>query len=289
MEKAITIKQALHKATEALKSQGIEEASLEAEILLRHILGLSRTELYIRLEEGLSLKQVQELNRLVRRRLNHEPIAYITETKEFYGLDFYVNPRVFIPRPETELLVEQVLKMIQKRPRASCLIADVGTGSGAIAISLAVNLPQAKIYAVDLSPLALEVAAMNCRKHEVTAQVHLLQGNLLEPLPEPVDFIVANLPYVSDLEMNKLSDEIRRFEPLLALSGGRDGLKVIRPFLAQAKAKLRGKGTILLEIAPEKREAVIQIAAEQFPEATVEVIPDLSGHERVIAIQNVKC
>ncbi|PIU55255.1 MAG: peptide chain release factor N(5)-glutamine methyltransferase, partial [Chloroflexi bacterium CG07_land_8_20_14_0_80_51_10] len=199
---------------------GIEEAHLEAELLLRYVLGIGRAELHIRLEDTLSSKQAQELNQLIQRRLSHEPTAYITGHKEFFGLNFYVSYSTLIPRPETEMLVEKALELASNC--SSMTIADVGTGCGAIAIALAVHLAQAEVYAIDISAPALEVAALNSERHDVASRVHLLQGNLLQSLTDSVDLILANLPYVSDQGMRRLSDEIRLFEPKLALSGGPD-------------------------------------------------------------------
>lgn len=279
----MTLRQSLHEATETLTLNGIEEAHLEAELLLRYVLGIGRAELHIRLEDTLSSKQAQELNQLIQRRLSHEPTAYITGHKEFFGLDFYVSYSTLIPRPETEMLVEKALELASNC--SSMTIADVGTGCGAIAIALAVHLAQAEVYAIDISAPALEVAALNSERHDVASRVHLLQGNLLQSLTDSVDLILANLPYVSDQGMRRLSDEIRLFEPKLALSGGPDGLQQISQLLAQAKDRLRSKGAILLEISPEQAAAVVDLVSRHFPEAAVKVIPDLSGRERVVVIE----
>ena len=280
----MTIKQALHKATETLTLNRFEEAALEAELLLRHLLGIGRAELHIRLEDSLSPEQTAELDRLIRRRLSHEPIAYITGHKEFFGLDFRVSADTFIPRPETELLVEKALELAGNRTSPIQAIADVGTGCGAIAIALAVHLPQVEVYAVDISTAALEVATLNCERHRVTGRVHLLQGDLLQPITG-LDLILANLPYVSDRQMRGLSDDVRLFEPALALSGGPDGLQQISRLLSQAKDKLRPRGAILLEISPEQRTGVVELASRHLPGAMVKVLPDLSGHDRVIVIE----
>jgi len=282
----MTLRQSLHEATETLMLNGIEEAHLEAELLLRYVLGIGRAELHIRLEDTLSSKQAQELNQLIQRRLSHEPTAYITGHKEFFGLNFYVSYSTLIPRPETEMLVEKALELASNC--SSMTIADVGTGCGAIAIALAVHLAQAEVYAIDISAPALEVAALNSERHDVASRVHLLQGNLLQSLTDSVDLILANLPYVSDQGMRRLSDEIRLFEPKLALSGGPDGLQQISQLLAQAKDRLRSKGAILLEISPEQAAAVVDLVSRHFPEAAVKVIPDLSGRERVVVIETAR-
>lgn len=305
----MTVREALRKAIETLTLRGFQEAPLEAELLLRHLLAFSKVELHLRLEDSLSAKQTQELDQLIQRRLGHEPIAYITGHKEFFGLDFRVGCDTLIPRPETELLVEKALEMAGNR--TSLAIADVGTGCGAIAVALAVHLPQAEVYAVDISAAALEVAALNCERHQVASRVHLLQGDLLHPVtglaPEPLprnpardllsqeqagpglDLILANLPYVNDREMGELSDDVRLFEPALALSGGPDGLRQIGRLLAQAEDKLRPGGAVLLEISPGQRAAVVDFARSRFTTAAVTVLPDLAGDDRVVVIETITC
>ena len=217
----MTLKQALYRARGILAAGNIEDARLESELLLRHTLKISQVQLYLDLDHELSPNHERTFWQLIKRRLGGEPTAYITEHREFYGLDFYVDPDVLIPRPESELLVETALDLIQNRPVPT--IAEIGTGCGAIAISLALELPQAKIYATDISALALKVALFNCQRHGVVDRICLLHGDMLNPLPEPVDLIVANLPYVSKLEM----PDSANFEPLLALDGGSDGLEKI--------------------------------------------------------------
>lgn len=285
----------IHRAAHTLSNAGIEDAPLETELLLRHVLGINRAQLYIRLEESLAAEEAEAFQRLVERRLRHEPSAYITGQREFYGLEFYVNTHVFIPRPESELLVERALKqarcLLASRESftslAPILIADVGTGSGAIAISLALNLPQTKVYAIDVSAAALEVAALNCRRHEVTEQVVLLQGDMLTTLPEPVDLIVANLPYIKESELSELNSEVVDFEPFLALYGGRDGLDKIQSLLSQSKDKLRPKAHILLEIGMGQEEEAISLVTQCLPMAEIELFHDLNGINRVIEIHEL--
>jgi len=223
---------------------------------------------------------------LIQRRIRHEPLAYITEHKEFFGIEFYLDPRVVIPRPETELLVEQALELANSRFPRSCIIADIGTGCGAIAIALASNLTQAKVYATDISAPALEVAAINCQRHGVTDQVQLLRGDLLDPIPEPVHLVVANLPYVRDSEIAELSAESRLFEPMIGLAGGEDGLQWIRKLLLQAGGKINPDGAILIEIGYDQGTAVASLARGVSPEAAVRIVPDLSGHDRVAIIED---
>ena len=166
----------------------------------------------------------------------------------------------------------------------SCLIADIGTGCGAIAIAIAFHLPQAKIYATDISASALEIARDNCRQHGVSERVTLLQGDLLGPLPEPVHLIVANLPYISEPELPTLPPEIAMFEPQIAFSGGTDGLEQIERLLSQCGEKLLPKGTVMLEIGYEQGQTVSQLAKKYIPNSRVNVITDLSGLDRAAMI-----
>ena len=278
------LSEALQSATQTLLKTRIDDASVEAELLLGHVLGMSRTQLYTEPERVLTSAETRHLRRLVRRRLDHEPTAYILGHCEFYGIDFCIDRHTFISRPETELLVEKAVELAQRisHPGRQITIADVGTGCGAIAINLALALPQAKIYATDISTSALRVAGMNCRRHGVNSQVGLLQGNLLEPLPQPVDMIVANLPYIKDCEFKDLSPEIINFEPTIALSGGEDGLDKIQQMLEQMPGKLNYEACFLLEIGQEQGEMLTSLIKSYFPQASIELISDLGGIERVV-------
>ncbi len=276
----MTLKQTLSQARGLLAANNIEDTSLESELLLRYTLKISRVQLYLDLSRELSPKQEETFWRLVKRRLNGEPAAYITGHREFYGFDFYVAPNVLIPRPESELLVEKALNLAHHRNIST--IAEIGTGCGAIAISLALNLPEAKIYASDISAPALKVALFNCQKHGVASRICLLQGDMLDPLPEPVDLIVANLPYVRESELPPTGPV--SFEPILALNGGPEGLEKIHRLCQQAGSKLRPQGCLLLEIGQGQGKAVTSSLYSLFPSARIEVASDLSGIERVVGL-----
>jgi len=275
----VSLKQALSHARGILTQKNIEDTPLECELLLRHVLGISRTQLYLDLDRKLSPKQEEAFWQLVKRRLNGEPTAYITGHSEFYGLDFYVDPNVLIPRPESELLVEKAISLAQNHPLST--IAESGTGCGAIAISLALSLPEAKIYATDISAPALKVALINCQTHGVIDRVYLLHGDMLDPLPEPVDLIIANLPYVRGSELAGV-----RFEPRLALDGGSDGLWKIRQLCRKVGGKLQPGGSLLLEIGQGQARAVTTLLNTLFPNGKTEVMADLSGIERVVSLTN---
>ena len=276
----MTLKQTLSHARGVLAGNNIEDATLECDLLLRHTLKLSRTQLYLHLDHEISPKQEKAFWHLIERRLNGEPTAYITGHREFYGLNFHVDRRVLIPRPESELLVETALSLLQNRSLST--IAEIGTGCGAIAISLALSLPEVKIYATDISAAALDVALLNCQKHGVVNRVQLLQGSMLDPLPEPVDLLIANLPYVKESELAQMSSA--KFEPLLALDGGSDGMERIRQLCHQVDGKLRPSGYLLLEIGQGQRSAVITFLHTLFPHSEIEVVPDLSGIDRVVSL-----
>jgi release factor glutamine methyltransferase len=280
----VILREALQSATKTLHRAGIADAFVEAELLLGHVLGMSKTQLYTEPERSLTSAETEHLWRLVRRRLDHEPTAYILEHCEFYGIDFYIDCHTFIPRPETELLVEKAIELGYRvsHPGKQITIAEVGTGCGAITISLALALPQAKIYATDISVSALQVAEINCQRHRVDSRVEFLQGNLLEPLPQPVDMIVANLPYIKDCEFKDLSPEIIDFEPMIALGGGQDGLDKIQQMLEQMPGKLNYGACFLLEIGQGQGEMATSLISSYFPQASIELISDLGGIPRVV-------
>jgi len=279
-----SIRHLLIEATRLLQEEGLDTPRLDAELLLGHVLGLTRAGIYAHPNRRLDAAGLDSYRELIERRRQHEPVAYIIGHKEFYGLDFYVDRRVLIPRPETELLVERGLE-IGRAASHPLTIADVGTGSGAIAISLAVHLPQAIIYALDASSEALEVAALNCQSHSVERRVHLFQGDLLSPLPEPLDLIVANLPYVSWAEWEQLPWTITAYEPRSALDAGPDGLDAIRRLLAQARSHIKPQATILLEIGATQEAAVTNLARHHFSRVTVEVVQDYAGLDRMVVIE----
>lgn len=270
----------------------VDSPQLDAELLLAHALGWQRAQLYTHAEQVLQPQDWARFAELITRRAQREPLAYLVGHQEFYGLDFFVDGRVLIPRPETEVLVEQAIAegtrclpvpdRVERTGRLS--IADVGTGCGAIAIALALHLPSAEVYAIDLSAPALDVAARNCRRYSVEGRVHLLQGYLLAPLPQPVDLIVANLPYVALAEVAGLPLEISRYEPRQAWDGGVGGLEVIERLLAQVGGYLNDEGGILLEVGATQGAAVQGMATRYFPTAVVEIFQDGAGLDRVVSI-----
>jgi release factor glutamine methyltransferase len=273
-------RQALAGARRALDEAGVEDASLEGEVLLRHVLNIGRADLFTGLEGDVTPDQQQALEGLLERRARGEPSAYLTGRREFYGLDFCVDRRVLIPRPESELLVEKAISLARHNEIQT--VADIGTGSGAIAVSLAVHLPGVFIHATDISAAGLEVARANARRHGVEARMSFRRGHLLEPLPDPVDMIVANLPYVRRPELT--GGGPLSHEPSLALDGGEDGLELVRPFCRQAGGKLRRGGFLLIEVGIGQAGAAAGLLQAAFPRYDIEIGRDLAGIERVLSL-----
>lgn len=282
---APTAATAMQRAVAQLRAAGIEAPQLEAELLLRHVLGLDKTCFYLRLPEALSERQHERFLDLLGQRLRRKPLAYITGHREFYDLDLHVAPGVLVPRPETELLVEQTLALARTPQRAgrSLSFADVGTGSGAIALAVAKRLPQVEIFAMDCSPAALAVAAYNARRLRLAGRVRFLQGDLLDPLPGPVDLVAANLPYVPTAVWETLAPEVRDYEPRTALDGGPDGLNQIRRLIGQLPTRLRPGGAAVLEIDPAQAAVAVGLASAIGAAATI--LPDLAGLSRVLVME----
>ncbi len=275
--------------TRTLQGANLPGARLDAQVLLGHVLGVERATLYAYPEREVSVEQEQRYLALIERRMRHEPVAYLVEHKEFYGLDFFVDRRVLIPRPETELLVETALASISAVIAAghTPVIADIGTGSGAIPIALVVTetrLPY--IYASDISSAALEVARLNCQRHHVAERVRLLQGDLLAPLPEPVDLLLANLPYVGTDEIHSMTPDVLEYEPHLALFSGPQGLALIERMCVEAKqsAILKPGSTMLLETGYQHREALTQIIQKHWPQASITWKQDYAGFDRLLQV-----
>lgn len=280
-----TIGRAIVAATRRLEEAGSETANLDAQVLLAHLLGVDRVWLFAHYDQKLDPQQTERYAELVARRAAAEPVAYLVGHREFYGIDLCVDPRVLIPRPETELLVDAVLDHIESRPDKCVRMVDVGTGSGAIALAVAANCPTAAIYAVDLSADALAVAQRNVDQLDERKQITLIQGDLLDSLPERVDIIAANLPYIATAVYDTLAADVRDYEPRLALVAGPEGLDTIYRLLSQAPAHLNPGGVIFLEIAHDQGPAVVEMAKALLPQAsTVALHQDYHGYHRLVVI-----
>ena len=266
----------------------VEDGAITASALLGHVLGLTRAQVLARPEQGLTPEQAATFEALVARAAEGEPLAYLTGRREFYALDFEVDPSVLVPRPETELLVDRALAARPAR------VLDVGTGSGCIAVTLAVRLPQAAITASDLSPAALALAGRNAQHHNVGEHITFVLSDLLDaflppptshipPLTSHFDLIAANLPYIDPDELRTLP--VARFEPRLALDGGPGGLALVARLLSQAPAVLAPGGQMLLEIGASQGPAALALARAAFPAAAVSVQRDMAGLDRLLVIE----
>ncbi|MBI5034317.1 MAG: peptide chain release factor N(5)-glutamine methyltransferase [Chloroflexi bacterium] len=282
-----TIQDALLDATRALGvTMEYHEARLQAEILLAHSLETSREMVLARLDETITTEVAARYAGNVARRAKHEPLAYIVGHKNFYGLDFIVDRRVLIPRHETEILVQLALE--RARRIATPVIVDVGTGSGAIALTLAHNLSQARVFALDKSPAALVVARMNAERLRLMDRVEFLQSDLLEAFTGSFDILISNLPYIPTARIAQLAREIRDFEPRAALDGGEDGLGVMRRLLGQLqKRSLQGTIT-LLEISEEQGQAAQDLVYQILPQVVPIVHRDLEELDRVVELQFIR-
>lgn len=283
----MTLREALRRAAAELAAAGIDEATLEAEVLLRHALGLERAQLFARLNEEISPAACSVFETLLARRLRREPTAYIIGWREFYGLALEVTPAVPIPRAETELLVDEALAQARRlQPTYPAPhIVDVGTGCGAIALAVAVHLPAARLTAIDASQAALDLALRNAERLGLSDRVRFVQGDLLSPLDEPADIVVANLPYVPSGQWESLAPEIRCYESRIALDGGPDGLQLIERLLRQAPAHVRSPSAVVLEIGHDQGAAVAALARQAFPTAAIAVKKDLAALDRAVVIE----
>jgi release factor glutamine methyltransferase len=253
-----TVKRVLDWTRGHFEQKSIDAPRLTAELLLAHVLLATRVKLYTDLERPLSKEELTTYKALIQRRLSGEPTQYLTGKKEFYGRNFAVDARVLVPRPETELLVEACLRHLpQDTP---CRVLDLCTGSGCIAVTLAVEHPQASVWATDVSPAALEVAQANAVTHGVDARVTFFTGDLFAALPGPAtfDLIVSNPPYIAQPQLPTLQREVQ-FEPRLALDGGADGLDIVRRLVSDAPAHLKAGGLLALEIGDDQGPAVLEL------------------------------
>lgn len=260
-----------------------ERPHSEVLALLSHVTGQPRSWLLAHSEETLAPELLNRLNDALQRLWAGEPLPYVLGEQEFYGLTFHVTPDVLIPRPETELLVDAALAWLREHP-ARRRAADVGTGSGCIALTLASHIPDLLVTASDISPAALSVAAHNRAAHGLTGRVALTQADLFEGAVVSFDLICANLPYIPTRQVDAL--DVARFEPRLALDGGAAGLEVIERLLAKLPIVLSPGGLALLEIEAGQGESALELARQYFPFADIHVQPDLAGHPRLLVIEN---
>lgn len=291
-----TVLRLLQWTTDYFRKRGNESPRLEAEVLLAHALQCSRIELYTAFESQPTAEQRGTFRELVRRRGEGVPVAYLVGYREFYSLKFTVTPAVLIPRPETEHLIIEALNQAKRLAAADLgrplRIVDVGTGSGAIAITVAKHLATAypaggQITAVDLSPEALAVAEQNATDLEVDPPIHWVQGDLLEPLPnEPdsLDLVLSNPPYVSQSEYSELALTVREHEPQGALVSGPTGTELIEKLIQQAGDRLIVGGALIVELSPMIAAAVAKLVQADGRYSNAHFIKDLAGHQRILSV-----
>jgi len=290
----MTALELLNWSTNYLGDHQIENPRLNAELLLAHSLNLSRGGLYIHLHGQLKEREKEALEKLIQRRISGEPLQYILERQEFWSIDFKVDPRVLIPRPETELLVEQSLLILSKTPfKRTPSVLELGTGSGAIAIALAKEMKDIFLVATDISRDALVLAKENAKSAEVQNQIEFVNGDLFAPFRffrerRPFDLILSNPPYINRSEIQGLPKEVKDYEPISALDGGEDGLEFYRSVTSQAPFYLRKGGWLLLEVGQGQGSKVSDMIEKGGCFNMPELIRDFSGIERVVKTQKVE-
>jgi release factor glutamine methyltransferase len=278
----ITVLESINLSAQYLSQKGIESPRTNAELLLANILSCKRLDLYISFERPLSEMEIQKYRENIKRRGNFEPLQYIIGSVEFYGLELKVNPSVLIPRPETELLLENILNQFSKEQ--NLIILDIGCGSGNIAIALAVNLPQSKIFSADISEEALLVAKENAELHNVPGRIKFIKHNILKndlnnfPI---FDIIVSNPPYVSKENYSTLQKEIKNYEPGIAVTDDGDGYTYYREISKKASAKLKENGKLFFEVAQGQSETVMNIMTQNNFKS-IGIIKDYQNIDRVI-------
>ncbi|MGR0481065.1 MAG: peptide chain release factor N(5)-glutamine methyltransferase [Candidatus Electronema sp. V4] len=280
---APTIHQTLKDVAEILAEAGVEDSALEAELLLRHCLSVSRSGLFLRQHEEMPPEQAAQLHALLARRCQREPLQHIIGSCEFWGMDFLVSPAVLIPRPETEFLLEHVFSTLNKENFLTRQALDLCTGSGVIAAVLAKELPEADVTASDCSLAALAVAQANLRRHRLENRVHLLCADLLAAFRSAplFDLIVSNPPYIRAGDIPLLQPEVRDWEPHLALSGGPSGMEIIELICAQAAWLLRPGGWLFMEIGADIAAETEAALRREGIYKQVKVLPDWAGRPRV--------
>jgi release factor glutamine methyltransferase len=271
-------------ARRALTAAGIDrdEAAIDVEVLTRHVLGWDRGQLVTRLREPVPIPLEPQFEQLLDRRSAREPVAYIIGHREFWGREFEVTPAVLVPRPETEIIIEEALEEARGRPPFSTIV-DVGTGSGCLAVTLALEFPAAHVHATDISAAALALARRNAEKHGVEPRVTFVEGDLLAGTDEPADLIVSNPPYVPSGDSGILQPEVERYEPHAALFGGTDGLDVIRRLFATAPAWLAEGGRLIVEFG-FGQEADVRGLAGAAGWRVVRIRADLQGIPRTAVL-----
>jgi len=284
MVSGVTVLEVIRRTTEFFQGKGIDSPRLQAELLVADELKMPRLRLYLDFERTLDADQLARLREKVRRRARGEPLQLILGTANFCGFELRVTRGVLIPRPETEVLAEAAWEWLKASPGGQKgRVLDLGTGSGCLAIALALKCPDVEVWAADVSEAAIEVAKENIRRHGLQDRVRLLQGDGFGALPAGLRFeaIVSNPPYIPDEEIASLPPEVRDWEPRVALAGGKDGLAVIRRLAAEGRSRLKPEGRLFMEFA-DGQEAQARRIFEEAGWKEVEIRPDLSGSPRIL-------
>jgi release factor glutamine methyltransferase len=274
----IALVEVLQKSAALFKEKGIDAPRLDAELIVGHVLALDRVALYLQHDRPLAEAEVDRIRELVRRRARREPMAYVLGHREFWSMDLLVRPGVLVPRPDTETLVEAALELVPEGERF--FVADVGTGSGAVALAIAKERPEARVFATDIADEALRVAKENATRLGLAERIAFLKGPLLDPIPSDrtIDLVLSNPPYIPSADIADLMADVRDYEPRLALDGGPDGLDVIRGLIA---ASARARRAIAIEVGAGQAERVSQLLRDTgFTD--VRTRKDLSGIDRVV-------
>ena len=291
--KSWIIKDLLKVTADYLKEKEVDSPRLTAEILLSHQLNTDRVNLYMNFDKPLTEKELSGYRSLIKRRLQHEPVQYITGSQEFWSLDFMVDPQVIIPRPESELLVEQAINRVGANlapQNQSPKILDLGTGSGALAISVAKEVPQARFWATDLSAAALSLARRNAERHGVSDRIEFIPGELWDPiinLDITFDIIISNPPYITSEEYNDLAPEVRDYEPRLALDGHEGGMYFIEKIIRGGLDYLSPGGWLIMEMSPDQTEKALLLIEQINGYGEKTRIKDYSHTYRVVMAQKV--
>ncbi|MGA8415333.1 MAG: peptide chain release factor N(5)-glutamine methyltransferase [Candidatus Dormiibacterota bacterium] len=277
-----TLIDVLRLSTTYLGDHGSSSARLDSELLCAQALGLRRLDLYLQFDRPLDAEELTSIRELVRRRGRGEPVAYITGTREFYGRPFTVTPDVLVPRPDTETLVERATTFLRARPGAELRVADLGTGSGCIAITVAAEIPGMQVVATDVSPAALEVARANAA--ELGVDVSFMECSWADGLDGRFDLIVSNPPYVTTEELEAVDRDVRDFEPRGALLGGDDGLDAYRALLTSVRDNVT-TARLMLEVDPRHAQGVAALVSATLAGAVTSEVPDLTGRTRVLDVE----
>lgn len=284
-----TTQRLLQWTTRYFEKQEIDHPRLAAEMLLGHVLGVDRLKLYMEPQRPASEVERAAMRQLVERAARHEPVDYLVGWAPFFSMQLEVTPAVLIPRPSTEALLEHVIQHAKRTPGfGSPTIADVGTGSGAIAVAAAKHIPHSRVIACDVSEQALAVAQENAKKYGVADRIDFRCGDLLEPLgSERVHYLVSNPPYISDAEWEQVEANVKDYEPVSALRGGADGLKFLRPLIERGASLLDEPGQLVLEIAASQKQAVLELASKNPALAHAHVLADHERLPRVLVADRV--